>query len=49
MIKNFDNYQFIDILTEDIRVVVNHMNELIGDIRNDDVLDELFFNFCIGK
>ncbi len=49
MINNFDNYQFIDILTEDIRVVVNHMNELIGDITNDDVLDELFFNFCIGK
>jgi tRNA modification GTPase len=49
MIENFDNYQFIDILTEDIRTLVNHMNELIGDVTNDDILDELFFNFCIGK
>jgi tRNA modification GTPase len=47
--RNFNNYQFIDIFAEDIRILVTHMNELIGDITNDDILDELFFNFCIGK
>lgn len=47
--QNFDSYQFTDILTEDIRILVQYMNELIGDVTNDDVLDELFFNFCIGK
>jgi len=44
-----NEYQFIDIMTEDIRSLIEHMNELIGDVTNDDVLDKLFYNFCIGK
>jgi len=46
---SFYEYQYLDIMTEDIRNLANYISELTGDISTDDVLDELFLNFCIGK
>ena len=49
VIDNFWQYPFLDIMTEDIRNLANYVSQLTGDISTDDVLDELFINFCIGK
>jgi tRNA modification GTPase len=49
VISSFYEYQYLDIMTEDIRNLANYISELTGDISTDDVLDELFLNFCIGK
>ena len=49
VIKNFCHYQFLDVLTEDIRNLSKHISQLTGNIVNDNILDELFYNFCIGK
>ena len=38
-----------DLLSVDIRRSINHLSEITGEITNDDVLGNIFANFCIGK
>ena len=38
-----------DLLSVDIRKSIVHLAEITGEITNDDVLGNIFANFCIGK
>lgn len=38
-----------DLLSVDIRRSIEHLGEITGEITNDDVLENIFANFCIGK
>jgi tRNA modification GTPase len=38
-----------DLLSIDIRKSIDHLAEITGEITNDDVLGNIFSNFCIGK
>jgi tRNA modification GTPase len=38
-----------DLISEDIRRVIHHLGEITGDITSDDILQNIFSNFCIGK
>ncbi len=38
-----------DLLCEDIRQVTHHIGAITGDINTDEVLGNIFSNFCIGK
>ncbi len=38
-----------DILALDIRTALQHMGEITGEITTDDLLDNIFSKFCIGK
>lgn len=38
-----------DLLSEDIRQVLYHLGTIIGEITSDDVLQNIFSRFCIGK
>jgi tRNA modification GTPase len=38
-----------DLLSVDIRRSIEHLAEITGEITNDDVLGNIFANFCIGK
>ena len=38
-----------DLLSVDIRRSIDHLSEITGEITNDDVLGNIFANFCIGK
>jgi tRNA modification GTPase len=38
-----------DLLSVDIRKSIEHLAEITGEITNDDVLGNIFSNFCIGK
>jgi len=38
-----------DLLAIDIRQVLYHFGEITGEITNDDLLGNIFANFCIGK
>ena len=38
-----------DLLSIDIRKYIEHLAEITGEITNDDVLGNIFSNFCIGK
>ena len=38
-----------DFLAQDIRYALYHLGEITGEITNDDLLDNIFSKFCIGK
>jgi tRNA modification GTPase len=38
-----------DLLAQDIREALHYLGEITGDITNDEVLENIFKNFCIGK
>lgn len=38
-----------DLLAQDIREVLHYMGEITGEITNDEILGNIFKNFCIGK
>ena len=38
-----------DLISEDLRQCLNHLGEIIGEITNNDILANIFDNFCIGK
>ena len=48
-IKNIKNNVAIDIVEIDIRSAWEHLGEIIGANYNEELLDNLFSNFCLGK
>jgi tRNA modification GTPase len=38
-----------DLLAQDIRLCINRLGEITGEITNDEVLGNIFAKFCIGK
>ncbi|MDH6535393.1 tRNA uridine-5-carboxymethylaminomethyl(34) synthesis GTPase MnmE [Parabacteroides sp. 52] len=38
-----------DLLSQDIRECMHYLGEITGQISNDDILGNIFANFCIGK
>jgi tRNA modification GTPase len=38
-----------DLLAIDIREALHYFGEITGEITNDDLLGNIFANFCIGK
>ena len=48
-LENIDNSYSVDMLEIDIRACWDTLGEIIGATYNDELLDELFSNFCLGK
>lgn len=38
-----------DLISEDLRRVIHHLGEITGEITSDDILQNIFSKFCIGK
>ena len=38
-----------DLVSEDLRACLRHLSEILGEMTNDEVLGNIFKNFCIGK
>ncbi|MCM1313034.1 MAG: tRNA uridine-5-carboxymethylaminomethyl(34) synthesis GTPase MnmE [Roseburia sp.] len=38
-----------DLISEDLRMTIHHLSEIVGDVSSDDVLKSIFSKFCIGK
>ena len=38
-----------DLISEDLRQCIFHLSDIVGDVTNDEVLVNIFKNFCIGK
>jgi tRNA modification GTPase len=38
-----------DLLAQDIRLVLHHLGEITGEVTTDEILGNIFRNFCIGK
>jgi tRNA modification GTPase len=47
--QGLDNNLSGDLLAIDIRQALYHFGEITGEITNDDLLGNIFANFCIGK
>lgn len=41
--------QAIELLAEELRIAQNSLNEITGEFTHEDLLGEIFSNFCIGK
>ena len=48
-LENIDNGYSVDMLEIDIRACWDTLGEIIGATYKDELLDELFSNFCLGK
>ena len=44
-----DNNQTIDMIEIDIKEIWNKLGEIIGESYSEELLDELFSKFCLGK
>jgi len=38
-----------DMLSADVRAIIEHIGEITGEVTNEDVLSQIFSSFCIGK
>ncbi len=48
-IKGLEDKIPVDLLAQDIREVLHYLGEITGEITNDEILGNIFRNFCIGK
>ena len=39
----------VDLTTQDLRECLYHLNDIIGEVTSDEVLNNIFKHFCIGK
>jgi len=49
VLEGLDNNITGDFLAMDIRQALHHLGEITGEITTDDLLDNIFSKFCIGK
>lgn len=48
-LESFDVNNNIEFIAEDLRIVAFNIGKIIGEIGVDDILDNIFSRFCIGK
>ncbi len=48
-LEEFDVHYPIDIASQHIRMSANSLGQIVGKINVDEILDEVFSSFCIGK
>ena len=46
---NFESHQAPELLAEDLRYAHETLSQITGEFSSDDLLGEIFSNFCIGK
>ncbi len=44
-----DNGISTDLVAEDLRLCINSLGEIVGEVTNDEVLGNIFSHFCVGK
>ncbi|SEL32731.1 tRNA uridine-5-carboxymethylaminomethyl(34) synthesis GTPase MnmE [Parapedobacter koreensis] len=49
VLQGIDNAVTSDFLAMDIRQALHHLGEITGQVSTDDLLDNIFSKFCIGK
>ncbi len=49
VVRGIDHQISNDFLAQDIRHSLHHLGEITGEITTDDLLDNIFSKFCIGK
>lgn len=49
LVKDLRSRVPTDVIASDLRITVSHLDELLGATTADEILDNIFANFCIGK
>ena len=49
VISGFDDHIPEDLIATDIRQAIHYLGEITGEITTDEILGNIFKNFCIGK
>jgi tRNA modification GTPase len=49
VLENVDNPITSDFLAMDIKQALHYLGEIVGEVTTDDLLDNIFSKFCIGK
>jgi tRNA modification GTPase len=49
IISGFEQHTSFDFIALDIREAIHYLGEITGEISNNEVLENIFKNFCIGK
>ena len=47
--KTIEQKYSFEFAAVDVKNAISHLGEIVGEITNDDVLNNIFANFCIGK
>lgn len=47
--KAFENRASLELVTLDLKIAIDALRELIGEVYSEDLLDVIFAEFCIGK
>lgn len=47
--KKLREGMWTELIVLDLNAVIENMRDIIGDVSNDDILDNIFSEFCIGK
>jgi tRNA modification GTPase len=48
-LKSLEEGMSGDLVAVDLRAGLNHLGEIIGEVTTDDILNNIFSKFCIGK
>ncbi len=48
-LRKFDLLKPIELAAEDLRNAANNIGKITGSIKTDEILSEIFMNFCVGK
>jgi len=48
-LEDISNYQFVDLIQISINEAYESLSEILGDVKDTEVIDTLFKNFCLGK
>ena len=49
LIKQIDTTIETDVLASGVRGFVTILKDVVGEVHNEDVLNNIFSNFCVGK
>jgi len=49
ILLNTKEQTLLELIADDLRLASQHLSEITGEFTNDDLLTEIFSNFCIGK
>ena len=48
-LSGLEDGQPVDIVNIDLTIAWRHLSEILGEVSSDEIVDEIFANFCLGK
>jgi tRNA modification GTPase len=48
-LQHLDSGSALELIAEDLRLAQSELGKITGEFTSDDLLGEIFSNFCVGK